>query len=140
MKTLKVRVPDGKRAEWINGVLTLVDERSALTDAYSYKALDANGVLSGRTYDTWLAAEEAAGDGGRVVKVPRKKRGLHLPSLSVPSWLTFDRVLVTAGLLIAGYGICNLIASDNDSGMRLDLTICIIFAGGLLTVLGAAKR
>lgn len=26
MKTMKIEIPDGKRAEWINGVLTLVDE------------------------------------------------------------------------------------------------------------------
>lgn len=26
MKTIEIEIPDGKRAEWINGVLTLVDE------------------------------------------------------------------------------------------------------------------
>lgn len=28
MKTIEIEIPDGKRAEWINGVLTLVDEKS----------------------------------------------------------------------------------------------------------------
>lgn len=27
MKTIEIGIPDGKRAEWINGVLTLVDEK-----------------------------------------------------------------------------------------------------------------
>ena len=27
MKEISIPVPDGKRAEWINGVLTLVDEQ-----------------------------------------------------------------------------------------------------------------
>ena len=27
MKTIEIEIPDGKRAEWINGVLTLVDEQ-----------------------------------------------------------------------------------------------------------------
>lgn len=27
MKTIEIEIPDGKRAEWINGVLTLVDEK-----------------------------------------------------------------------------------------------------------------
>ena len=26
MKTIEIEIPDGKKAEWINGVLTLVDE------------------------------------------------------------------------------------------------------------------
>lgn len=64
MKTITIEIPDGKKAEWVNGVLTLVDDKPqdpnekipTFADAIMYLGLEKDGEDSPIN---WIRKDEA---------------------------------------------------------------------------------
>lgn len=64
MKTITIEIPDGKKAEWVNGVLTLVDDKpqdpneqiKSFADAIMYLGLEKDGEDSPIN---WIRKDEA---------------------------------------------------------------------------------
>lgn len=61
MKKIEIEIPEGKRAEWINGVLTLVDEpevdnRAGMTDILNELAsrIESAEIVNVRQVLEWI--------------------------------------------------------------------------------------
>lgn len=82
MKKVKIEIPDGKKAEWINNVLTLVDEEK--NEKFVYKVLSAEGVFLKGSYTDCDEAEKNKPQGGHVVRVQETGSSFRLKKPSLP--------------------------------------------------------
>lgn len=134
MSKLKIEVPKGKKAEWVNNVLTLVDDGPE----YEYKVLSASGVMYRESYSTREQAESKADVGEHVVKVQKEKvehfSGIKMPDIN---WDFLSYIVPVLGLVLCGFGIYRLIIVDNDATtFPLWAIISCITVGGLLAFFG----
>lgn len=58
MKSIKIEIPDGKKAEWINGVLTLVDEKDSRPVTERIKSFEEACNELGEKHNTVWAYKE----------------------------------------------------------------------------------
>ena len=126
---VNVKIPKGKKAEWVNDVLTLVDD----SPTFVYKILTSNGSLSKESYSSKSVAEEHALNGENVVRIESSSK-IQLPNIHW-EWL----ISIVGGALFI-YGIYQLVFTNNDSAdTPLWTIIGEIAVGILLTVLSFKK-
>ena len=136
MKKIKIAIPDGKKAEWIDDVLHLVDDVPVVN--YTYRILR-GGMLLGKIYQT---AEDALADmqeGDTYVTMEKEpsKKIFTLPKFNLH--IKWGYVAIVVGLLLAGYGIYKFINTGNDTSNIELVKIAAVSAVGVLAVIFGYK-
>ncbi len=137
MKTVKkkIEIPQGYKAEWVNNILTLVEDKPIVT--YKFKVLR-NGILLDATFDTEEQAKLACGEGDTVVRIQsstssKKSISKHI---SLPK-LPFDScwIFIVIGALLFLYGLYKFILIDNETATTFSLVkiAAITIIGALIT-------
>lgn len=142
-KKVKIAIPKGYRADWVNNVLTLVEDKPIIT--YKFRILR-NGILLNVTFDTEEQAKLACNDGDEVVKTQlptstksslfSKLSDISLPKLS----FDFSWILIIIGVLAIGFGLYKFILLDNESASTLGLIkIGAVTTVGIIMLLSGWK-
>ena len=134
MKKIKIAIPDGKKAEWIDDVLHLVDDVPVVT--YTYRILRGD-MLLGKVYKTKEDAlvDMQDGDECRAIQDAPSKWNFTLPKFNLH--IKWGYVAIVVGLLLTGYGIYKFINTGNDTSNIELVKIAAVSAVGVLAVIFA---
>lgn len=138
MKTVKkkIEIPQGYKAEWVNNILTLVEDKPIVT--YKFKVLR-SGILLDATFDTEEQAKLACGEGDTVVRIQSSTSSKKSISkrISLPK-LPFDScwIFIVIGTLLFLYGLYKFVMSDNETSTMFELVkIAAITATGIVVLI-----